>query len=54
VVRKILYYYGKNEIIGITGELVSLFEKELTQEEWNALCIVHRLTNRLDIGIHFD
>lgn len=31
----------EEEIIGTTGKLVDLFEKELTQEEWNALCIVH-------------
>jgi len=28
--------------------------KELTQKEWNALCIIHKLTLRLDIGIRFD
>lgn len=44
----------EEEIIGTTGELVDLFNKELSQEEWNALAIIHRMTNRLDIGIHFD
>jgi hypothetical protein len=43
----------EEEIIGTTGELVDLFNKELSQEEWNALAIIHRMTNRLDIGIHF-
>ncbi|WP_139257341.1 hypothetical protein [Flavobacterium micromati] len=42
------------EIIGITGPIVDLFNKELTQEEWNALAIVHRMTNRLCLGIRFD
>lgn len=31
-----------------------LFEKELTQEEWNALTIIHKMTNRLSIGVRFD
>jgi hypothetical protein len=42
------------EIIGNTGPGVDLLNKNLTQEEWNALCIVHRMSNRLDIGIRFD
>lgn len=40
--------------IGRRGELVDLFNDKLTQKEWNALCIVHRLTNRLELGIRFD
>lgn len=44
----------EDDEIGMTGEIVDLFNKELTQEEWNALCVIHRLTLRLDIGIHFD
>lgn len=42
------------EDIGKSGKLVDLFNKELTQEEWNALCIVHRLSTRLNLGIRFD
>jgi hypothetical protein len=42
------------EIIGTTGKLVDLLNENLTQEEWNALCIVHRLRLRLDLGIRFD
>lgn len=42
------------EIIGSSGELVDLFNSRLTQEEWNALCVIHRLTNRLNVGIRFD
>lgn len=44
----------EEEIIGTTGEIVDLFNKELSQEEWNALCIVHRLTDRLNVAIRFD
>ena len=44
----------EEEIIGTTGPLVDLFNKELTQEEWNALCIIHRLGARLSVGIRFD
>ena len=44
----------EEEIIGTTGMLVDLFNDNLTQEEWNALCIVHRLSARLDVGIRFD
>lgn len=40
--------------IGTTGFVVDLFNSKLTQEEWNALCIVHRLTNRLNVGIRFE
>jgi hypothetical protein len=40
--------------IGEQGKLVDLFNENLTQEEWNALCIVHRLSNRLNIRIRFD
>lgn len=39
------------EEIGTSGLIVDLFNKELTQEEWNALAIIHRLTNRLQIEI---
>jgi hypothetical protein len=45
---------SEEEIIGITGKLVDLLNENLTQEEWNALCIVHRLRLRLDLGIRFD
>lgn len=44
----------EEEIIGTTGKLVDLFNKNLTQEEWNALCIVHRLSTRLNVGLRFD
>lgn len=42
------------EIIGTTGPGVDLLNNNLTQEEWNALCVVHRMTNRLNVGIRFD
>ena len=42
------------ETIGTTGELVDLFNENLTQEEWNAICIVHRLSARINVGIRFD
>ena len=42
------------KIIGTKGVLVDLFNTELTQDEWNALCIVHRLGARLNVGIRFD
>ncbi len=41
-------------IVGTTGKLVDLFNENLTQEEWNALCVVHRLGTRLSVGIRFD
>lgn len=44
----------KEEIIGTTGKLVDLFNENLTQEEWKALCVVHRLGARLSVGIRFD
>ena len=44
----------EEEIIGTTGKLVDLFNENLTQEEWNALCIVHRLSTRLNVGLRFD
>lgn len=44
----------EEEIIGTTGILVDLLNENLTQDEWNAICIVHKLTNRLNIGIRFD
>lgn len=44
----------EEEIIGTTGKVVDLFNDNLTQEEWNALCIVHRLGARLSVGIRFD
>lgn len=44
----------EEEIIGTTGEIVDLFNANLTQEEWNALCVVHRLTGRLNVGIRFE
>ena len=36
------------------GKLVDLLNNNLTQEEWNTLCLVHRLHVRLNIGIRFD
>lgn len=39
---------------GTTGKVVDLLNENLTQEEWNALCVVHRLSNRLNIGIRFE
>lgn len=42
------------EIPGLTGEIVDLFNKELTQQEWDALCIIHRMRLRLNLGIRFD
>ena len=44
----------KEKIIGTTGEIIDLFNKELTQDEWNALSIIHRMSARLNVGIHFD
>lgn len=44
----------EDEIIGTTGEIVDLLDKELTQEEWNALSVIHKMTNRLNLGIRFD
>lgn len=44
----------EEEIIGLTGPGVDLLNNNLTQEEWNALCVVHRMTNRLNVGIRFD
>lgn len=40
--------------IGKTGKIVNLFNDNLTQEEWNAICVVHRMSNRLGVGIRFD
>lgn len=48
------FHKGEQEIIGTTGEIVDLFNKELSQKEWNALAIIHRLTARLSVGIRFD
>lgn len=44
----------EGEIIGTTGKIVDLFNEKLTQEEWDALCIIHRLGIRLNVGIRFD
>jgi len=44
----------EEEIIGTTGKIVDLFNENLTQEEWNALCVIHRLGARLNLGIRFD
>ncbi len=44
---------SSEEIIGTTGPGVELLKNNLTQEEWNALCIVHRMTNRLNVGLSF-
>ncbi len=41
-------------IIGTEGPIVHLFQKELTQHEWDAICIVHRLGARLNVGIQFN
>ena len=46
--------HDEDDDIGMTGPLVDLFNKELTQEEWKALCIVHKLTDRLNIQIQFN
>lgn len=43
----------EEEIIGTTGPGVDILKDKLTQEEWNALCVVHRMTNRLNIGLSF-
>lgn len=43
-----------DKIIGTTGPIVDLFKKELTPEEWKALCVVHRMRLRLNLGIRFD
>jgi hypothetical protein len=42
------------KIVGTTGPIVDLFNKELTQQEWDAICLIHELTNRLNVGIRFD
>lgn len=42
------------EIIGTRGEIVDFLNENLTQEEWNALCVVHRCTQRLGMGINFE
>lgn len=44
----------KEEIIGTTGKIIDMFNENLTKEEWDALAIIHRMTNRLNVGIHFD
>ena len=44
----------EDEEPGMTGPIVDLFNKELTDEEWNALCVVHRMRLRLNLGIRFD
>jgi hypothetical protein len=44
----------EDDLIGTTGEIVDLFVENLTQEEWNALCVVHRMRLRLNLGIRFD
>ena len=44
----------EEEIIGTTGKIVDLFNANLTQEEWDALCVIHRLTARLNVGIRFE
>lgn len=42
------------ENIGKKGEIVDFMNKELTQEEWNSLAVIHRMTNRLNMGVRFD
>ncbi len=44
----------KESIVGTTGKAVDFLNENLTQEEWNAICVVHRLGLRLDMGIRFD
>ena len=36
------------------GKLVDLFVENLTQAEWDALCVVHRIGLRLNVCIRFD
>ncbi len=43
-----------DEVIGTTGVLVDYLKENLTEEEWNAISVVHCLKNRLDLGIRFD
>ncbi len=45
---------SEEAIIGTTGEIVDLFNEKLTQEEWNALCVIHRMRKRLNLGVRFD
>ena len=44
----------KHKIIGATGPIVDLLKKELTPAEWHALAVVHKMKNRLNLGIRFD
>ena len=44
----------EEEIIGTTGEIVDLLNDNLTKEEWSAIAVVHRMKNRLNLGIRFD
>jgi len=44
----------QNEVVGTTEKIVDLLNNELTQDEWNALCIVHRMTGRLNIRIQYN
>lgn len=46
--------FEDDDDIGTTGEIVDLFNQELTDDEWNALCVVHRMRNRLSLGIRFE
>lgn len=47
-------YEDVHDCIGYTGEIVDIFENELSIEEWEAINTVHNLSNRLNIGIRFD
>jgi hypothetical protein len=46
--------FEEDEVIGTTGPIVDLFNAELTNEEWNAIAVVHKLSNRLNLGIKFQ
>lgn len=54
VYEPLLINEPEEETIGTTGPIVDLFNKELTDEEWKALEVVHNLKNRLNLGIRFD
>jgi hypothetical protein len=46
--------FEEDEVIGTTGPIVDLFNAELTEEEWKAIAVVHKLSNRLNLGIKFQ
>lgn len=39
------------DAMGTTGPIVDLFNDNLTQEEWNALAVIHRMRSRLNIQV---